>query len=121
MFTQVCVSHLSVCIFIVCVCVIFVCRQVQNELSQTTEKLHGEMAQRQQLSEEIEQVAAIIDALFYILVTPETNKLSVDNVVCLCVVNFQAQMTITELEAQLNLLKESPQADTEDVAQLKVR
>lgn len=37
--------------------------------------------------------------------------------------NFQAQTTIGELKAQLDLLKaseESPQSDTEDVAQLKV-
>lgn len=64
--------------------------QVQHELSQTTEQLHGEAAQRLQLSEEFEQ----------------------------------AQKTITELQAQLDLLKdsaESPQADTEDVAQLKER
>ncbi|XP_037638199.1 ribosome-binding protein 1a isoform X2 [Sebastes umbrosus] len=64
--------------------------QFQNELSQTTEKLHGEAAQRQQLSEEFQQ----------------------------------AQKTITELQAQLDLLNvsaESPQADTEDVAQLKER
>jgi len=64
--------------------------QVQHELSQTTEQLHGEAAQRLQLSEEFEQ----------------------------------AQKTITELQAQMDLLKdsaESPQADTEDVAQLKER
>lgn len=39
------------------------------------------------------------------------------------VVNPQAQKTITELQAHLDLLKgsaESPQTDTEDVAQLKV-
>ncbi|XP_070771884.1 ribosome-binding protein 1a [Enoplosus armatus] len=63
--------------------------QVQNELSQTTEKLQEEVAQRQQLLEECEQ----------------------------------AQKTITELQAQLDLLKvsaESPQAE-EDVAQLKER
>ncbi|XP_075933321.1 ribosome-binding protein 1a isoform X2 [Anarhichas minor] len=62
--------------------------QFQNELSQTTEKLHGEGAQRRQLSEEFEQ----------------------------------AQKTITELQAQLDLLNVSagsPQADTEDVPQLK--
>lgn len=43
---------------------------------------------------------------------------------CVCAVNLQAQKTITELQAQLDLLKdsaESPQADTEDLAQLKVR
>lgn len=37
---------------------------------------------------------------------------------------FQAQRTVTELQAQLDLLKDSTealQADTEDVAQLKVR
>ncbi|KAK9541743.1 hypothetical protein VZT92_001764 [Zoarces viviparus] len=64
--------------------------QFQNELSQTTEKLHGEVAQRRQLSEEFEQ----------------------------------AQKTITELQAQLDLLNVSagsPQADTEDVPQLKER
>ncbi|XP_056291623.1 ribosome-binding protein 1a isoform X2 [Pseudoliparis swirei] len=64
--------------------------QFQNESSQTTEKLHGEVAQRQQLSEEFEQ----------------------------------AQKTITELQAQLDLLNvsaESPQADTEDVPQLQER
>ncbi|KAM6922385.1 ribosome-binding protein 1a isoform 2-T2 [Lycodopsis pacificus] len=64
--------------------------QFQNELSQTTEKLHGEVAQRLQLSEEFEQ----------------------------------AQKTITELQAQLDLLNVSagsPQADTEDVPQLKER
>ncbi|XP_068581002.1 ribosome-binding protein 1a isoform X2 [Cebidichthys violaceus] len=64
--------------------------QFQNELSQTTEKLHGEVAQRQQLSEEFEQ----------------------------------AQKTVTELQAQLDLLNVSagsPQADTEDVPQLKER
>ncbi|KAM3863035.1 ribosome-binding protein 1a [Diretmus argenteus] len=64
--------------------------QVRYELSQTTEKLHGEEAQRQQLSEEFEQ----------------------------------AQKTVSELEAQLDLLRaagDSPQADTEDVAQLKER
>nr|XP_020456674.1 ribosome-binding protein 1 [Monopterus albus] len=64
--------------------------QIQNELSQTTEKLHREAAQRQQFSEEFEQ----------------------------------AQKTITELQAQLDLLKdsaESPQSETEDVVQLKER
>ncbi|XP_068424036.1 ribosome-binding protein 1a isoform X2 [Clinocottus analis] len=64
--------------------------QFQNELGQTTEKLHGEVAQRQQLSEEFEQ----------------------------------AQKTITELQAQLDLLNVSagsPQADTEDVPQLQER
>ncbi|XP_078129981.1 ribosome-binding protein 1a isoform X2 [Sander vitreus] len=64
--------------------------QFQNTLSQTTEQLHGEVAQRQQLSEEFEQ----------------------------------AQKTITELQAQLDLVNvsaESPQAETEDVAQLKER
>ncbi|XP_041866329.1 ribosome-binding protein 1a isoform X3 [Melanotaenia boesemani] len=64
--------------------------QVQNDLSRTTEKLHGEAAQKQQLSEEFEQ----------------------------------AQKTVVELQAQLDLLKvsaESPQSDTEDVAQLKER
>lgn len=44
---------------------------------------------------------------------------------CACVVFFvQAQRTVTELQAQLDLLKDSteaPAADTEDVAQLKVR
>ncbi|XP_035770792.1 ribosome-binding protein 1a isoform X2 [Neolamprologus brichardi] len=67
-----------------------VCRQVQNELSQTAEKLHGEATHRQQLSEEYEK----------------------------------AQKTVAELQAQLDLLKdssESPQSDTEDVAQLKER
>ncbi|XP_005749381.1 ribosome-binding protein 1a isoform X2 [Pundamilia nyererei] len=64
--------------------------QVQNELSQTAEKLHGEATHRQQLSEEYEK----------------------------------AQKTVAELQAQLDLLKdssESPQSDTEDVAQLKER
>ncbi|XP_059215457.1 ribosome-binding protein 1a isoform X2 [Centropristis striata] len=64
--------------------------QFQNELSQTTEKLHGEVAQRQLLSQEFEQ----------------------------------AQETIRELQAQLDLLKvssESPQVETEDVGQLKER
>ncbi|XP_032397987.1 ribosome-binding protein 1a isoform X4 [Etheostoma spectabile] len=64
--------------------------QFQNTLSQTTEKLHGEVAQRQQLSGEFEQ----------------------------------AQKTITELQTQLELVNasaESPQAETEDVAQLKER
>ncbi|KAF1375892.1 hypothetical protein PFLUV_G00224910 [Perca fluviatilis] len=64
--------------------------QFQNTLSQTTEQLHWEVAQRQQLSEEFEQ----------------------------------AQKTITELQAQLDLVNvsaESPQAETEDVAQLKER
>lgn len=42
--------------------------------------------------------------------------------VCVHVGNVQAQRTILELQAQLDLLKdsESLQADTEDVAQLKV-
>ncbi|XP_034753346.1 ribosome-binding protein 1a isoform X3 [Etheostoma cragini] len=64
--------------------------QFKNTLSQTTEKLHGEVAQRQQLSQEFEQ----------------------------------AQKTITELQTQLELVNasaESPQAETEDVAQLKER
>ncbi|XP_069546235.1 ribosome-binding protein 1a isoform X2 [Brachyistius frenatus] len=61
--------------------------QVQNEFSQTTEKLHGEATQKQQLSEEVEQ----------------------------------AQKTIAELEAQLQVSAESAQSDTEDVAQLKER
>ncbi|MEQ2306543.1 hypothetical protein AMECASPLE_009353 [Ameca splendens] len=64
--------------------------QVQNELNQTMEKLHGEEAQRQQLSEEFEQ----------------------------------AQKTVGDLQAQLDLLKvssDAPQSDTEDVAQLKER
>ncbi|KAM8859931.1 ribosome-binding protein 1a isoform 2-T2 [Spinachia spinachia] len=64
--------------------------QFQNELSQTTEKLHGEVAQRQQLSGEFEQ----------------------------------AQKTVTELQAQLDLLNvstESPQSAAEDVPQLKER
>lgn len=63
--TYVCISYLSLCGFIVCVCV---CLQVQHELSQKTEKLHGEVAQKQQLSEEFEQVAAIIDAFFFLCV-----------------------------------------------------
>lgn len=64
--------------------------QVQDELSQTTGKLHVEATQRQHLLEEFEQ----------------------------------AQKTVAELQAQLDLLKdsaESPQSDTEDVAQLKER
>lgn len=43
---------------------------------------------------------------------------------CFVLVHFQAQRTVTELQAQLDLLKDSteaPAADTEDVAQLKVR
>lgn len=43
------------------------CCQVQKEFIQTTENLHGEVAQRQQLSEEIEQVAAITYAHFVFL------------------------------------------------------
>lgn len=41
---------------------------------------------------------------------------------CAHVCNIQAQRTILELQAQLDFLKDSdsPQADTEDVAQLKV-
>lgn len=41
---------------------------------------------------------------------------------CGRVCNIQAQKTILELQAQLDLLKDSDslQADTEDVAQLKV-
>uniref|UniRef100_A0A672JKZ3 Ribosome binding protein 1 n=1 Tax=Salarias fasciatus TaxID=181472 RepID=A0A672JKZ3_SALFA len=64
--------------------------EAQNDLSQTTEKLHEEAASRQQLSEEFEQ----------------------------------AQKTVAELQAQLDLLKvsaESAQSETEDVAQLKER
>lgn len=38
--------------------VLFVCLQVQNELSQKTEKLHLEVSLKQQLSEEYEQVSA---------------------------------------------------------------
>lgn len=43
--------------------------------------------------------------------------------VCVWFVTFQAQNTIAELQAQLDLLKDSaetPQSDSEDVAQLKV-
>lgn len=43
---------------------------------------------------------------------------------CACGFFFQAQRTVTELQAQLDLLKDSteaPTADTEDVTQLKVR
>lgn len=36
-----------------------VCHQVQNELSQKTENLHREVAQKQQLSEEFEQVSLV--------------------------------------------------------------
>lgn len=49
----------SVYIYYVCAHV-FICHQVQYELSQATEKLQGEEAQRQQLSEEFEQVQPII-------------------------------------------------------------
>lgn len=38
--------------------VLFVCLQVQNELSQKSEKLHLEVSLKQQLSEEYEQVSA---------------------------------------------------------------
>lgn len=54
---------LCLCVFIVC----FVYSQVQNQLSQTSEKLHDEAAQRQQLSEEFEQVSAISSDLFFSL------------------------------------------------------
>ena len=59
-YTHECVIRFSV-FNVYCV---FVYHQVQNELSQTTEKLHGEEARGQQLSEEFEQVA-IDDALFF--------------------------------------------------------
>ena len=81
---------LWVCIY--CVCAIFVFHQFQNTLSQTTEQLHWEVAQRQQLSEEFEQVAAMVDALVYLLVFSHqrvTTKRSVNNIgVFLCVVNL---------------------------------
>lgn len=54
---------ICLCVYLLCVCVCHFCLQVQNELSQTTEKLHEEVAQRQQLLEECEQVAAIVDAI----------------------------------------------------------
>ena len=126
--TCMCWPFVSVRTYIYCLCAPFVCRQVQNELSQTTEKLLGEVAQRQQLSEEFEQVVAVFFVLSCLTRGGRgTSKLSVDNItlcVCVCAVNLQAQKTVTELQAQLDLLKdsaESPQADTEDVAQLKVR
>lgn len=52
----VCIHVLSVHTFNVSVH--FVCLQVQNELSQKTEKLHMEVSLKQQLSEEYEQVSA---------------------------------------------------------------
>lgn len=54
--------HRHACVYLSCV--ISVCFQVQNDLSQTNEKLHREVAQRQQLLEEFEQVAVFVDALF---------------------------------------------------------
>lgn len=62
----------TVCAYIYFVCVALFLKfffQVQNELSQTSEKLHSEAAQRQQLTEEFEQVAAPGSALY--AVTPE--------------------------------------------------
>lgn len=51
----------QISVYIYCLCVrVLVCHQVHHQLSQTTEKLHGEADQRQQLSEEFEQVAAIV-------------------------------------------------------------
>lgn len=68
-----------------CVCVR---HQVQSELSQKTENLHREVAQKQQLSEEFEQVATVINAQFaqfflklvFLFVTAERDdKLTVAN------------------------------------------
>lgn len=50
-------------------------------------------------------------------------KQAVGNIFVQFAVLSQAQKTVSELQAQLDLLKtagDSPQADTEDVAQLKV-
>ena len=52
----VCIHMLSVHAFKVSVH--FVCLQVQNELSQKTEKLLAEVSLKQQLSDEYEQVSA---------------------------------------------------------------
>lgn len=126
---QTCMRQPFVCEYTYRVFAFSVCHQVQNELSQKTENLHREVAQKQQLSEEFEQVSLVHFffpfLFFFSLVTAGSdNKLTVDKTsVCACVVNLQAQRTVTELQAQLDLLKDSaeaPQADTEDVAQLKV-
>lgn len=53
------------CVYLLCACAFFVCHQVRNELSQSAENLHEEVAQRQQLSEEFEQVAAIVNMQYY--------------------------------------------------------
>lgn len=86
--------------------------------------MHREAAQKQQLTEEFEQVAVAVCFS------------SLDNIsamdqrptsLCACVGLFfspQAQRTVADLQAQLDLLKDSTEAqpaDTEDVAQLKVR
>lgn len=118
---------LCICVYSLCVCV-SARHQVQSELSQKTENLHREVAQKQQLSEEFEQVATIISALILFFKFLSQQRVTINSqwlmAVCAYAVNLQAQRTVTELQAQLDLLKDSaeaPQADTEDVAQLKVQ
>lgn len=84
-----------------------------------------EVSLKQQLSEEYEQVSAVVSLKFLTRHRATINFNRVCVFVCLFVAhvgNIQAQRTILELQAHLDLLKdsESQQADTEDVAQLKV-
>lgn len=88
-------------------------------MNQTAEKLHTEEVQRQQLSEEFEQVGSVTSAPLCVCLHRRVTK----SKTLLYVFILQAQKIITELQAQLDLLNvsaESPQSDTEDVAQLKV-
>lgn len=119
--TQLCLHTCIVCAYFYRECALPVCLQVQNELSQKTEKLHAEVCLKQQLSEEYEQVSVAVVALSKLLIGHRATVHSNQMCVCSCC-NVQAQRTILELQAQLDLLKdsESLQADTEDVAQLKV-
>lgn len=61
----ICMHVSSVSVHTFNVRVLFVCLQVQNELSQKTEKLHLEVSLKQQLSEEYEQVSPQLWTFFF--------------------------------------------------------
>lgn len=87
---QTCMRQPFVCEYTYFVFAFSVCHQVQNELSQKTENLHREVAQKQQLSEEFEQVSLVhfFSLFFFSLVTAGSdNKLTVDKHLCVHVLS----------------------------------
>uniref|UniRef100_A0A3Q0RDF9 Ribosome binding protein 1a n=1 Tax=Amphilophus citrinellus TaxID=61819 RepID=A0A3Q0RDF9_AMPCI len=115
------------------------CEQYRTVLAETEGMLkhlqksveEEELVWKSKMAKSEEQLQEVSDNTYVTLSCSLCSLCSFDTVrfllscqwITLFVVNFQAQKTVAELQAQLDLLKvssESPQSDTEDVAQLKV-